>query len=246
MSAHRNRQEIYDRYADAATELIMDQYAEAISESAISAEGSEAFPDALDEKCQKLIRSRLRKQHLHFFSKKLYRITRAAAVLVLCLLGVFAVLFTTVDAVREPVINFFTAQKDGYLEFAAQEGVYSAVIEKEISDDPLRDFLPKEFVLKRFERNSFGGIYALYKNTSGRYVSFSVHSPTSSIHVDNEGAYTEYTKVLSHEAILITKDINQLIWRDPETGIVYHFESDALTGTELIALAEVYEINQNQ
>ena len=246
MSAHRNRQEIYDRYADAATELIMDQYAEAISESAISAEGSGAFPDALDERCQKLIRSRMRKQHLHFFSKKLYRITRAAAVLVLCLLGVFAVLFTTVGAIRVPVINFFIEQKDGYLEFTAQEGVYSGKIEEEISDDPLRAYLPKDYVLKRSERNSLGGIYVLYENASRRFVSFSVHTPTSNIHVDNEGAYTEYTKVLSHEAVLITKDINQLIWRDPETGIVYHFASDALTGTELIALAEVYEINQNQ
>lgn len=245
MSAHRNRQEIYDRYADAATELIMDQYAEALSESA-RAEEQEPVPEALDEKCQKLIRNRLRKQHLHFFSKKLYRITRAAAVLVLCLLGVFAVLFTTVDAVREPVINFFTAQKDGYLEFTAQEGVYSGKIEEEISDDPLRAYLPKDYVLKRSERNSLGGIYVLYENASRRFVSFSVHTPTSSIHVDNEGAYTEYTKVLSYEAVLITKDINQLIWRDPETGIVYHFASDALTGTELIALAEVYEINQNQ
>lgn len=245
MSAHRNRQEIYDRYADAATELMMDQYAEALSESA-RAEEQEPIPEALDEKCQKLIRNRLRKQHLHFFSKKLYRITRAAAVLVLCLLGVFAVLFTTVDAVREPVINFFTAQKDGYLEFTAQEGVYSGKIEEEISDDPLRAYLPKDYVLKRSERNSLGGIYVLYENASRRFVSFSVHTPTSSIHVDNEGAYTEYTKVLSHEAVLITKDINQLIWRDPETGIVYHFASDALTGTELIALAEVYEINQNQ
>lgn len=245
MSAHRNRQEIYDRYADAATELMMDQYAEALSESA-RAEEQEPIPEALDEKCQKLIRNRLRKQHLHFFSKKLYRITRAAAVLVLCLLGVFAVLFTTVDAVREPVINFFTAQKDGYLEFTAQEGVYSGKIEEEISDDPLRAYLPKDYVLKRSERNSLGGIYVLYENASRRFVSFSVHTPTSNIHVDNEGAYTEYTKVLSHEAILITKDINQLIWRDPETGIVYHFASDALTGTELIALAEVYEINQNQ
>ncbi len=245
MSAHRNRQEIYDRYADAATELMMDQYAEALSESA-RAEEQEPMPEALDEKCQKLIRNRLRKQHLHFFSKKLYRITRAAAVLVLCLLGVFAVLFTTVDAVREPVINFFTAQKDGYLEFTAQEGVYSGKIEEEISNDPLRAYLPKDYVLKRSERNSLGGIYVLYENASRRFVSFSVHTPTSSIHVDNEGAYTEYTKVLSHEAVLITKDINQLIWRDPETGIVYHFASDALTGTELIALAEVYEINQNQ
>lgn len=245
MSAHRNRQEIYDRYADAATELIMDQYAEALSESA-RAEEQEPVPEALDEKCQKLIRSRLRKQHLHFFSKKLYRITRAAAVLVLCLLGVFAVLFTTVEAIRVPVINFFIEQKDGYLEFTAQEGVYSGKIEEEISDDPLRAYLPKDYVLKRSERNSLGGIYVLYENASRRFVSFSVHTPTSSIHVDNEGAYTEYTKVLSHEAVLITKDINQLIWRDPETGIVYHFASDALTGTELIALAEVYEINQNQ
>lgn len=245
MSAHRNRQEIYDRYADAATELIMDRYAEALSESA-RAEEQEPIPEALDEKCQKLIRSRLRKQHLHFFSKKLYRITRAAAVLVLCLLGVFAVLFTTVEAIRVPVINFFIEQKDGYLEFTAQEGVYSGKIEEEISDDPLRAYLPKDYVLKRSERNSLGGIYVLYENASRRFVSFSVHTPTSNIHVDNEGAYTEYTKVLSHEAVLITKDINQLIWRDPETGIVYHFASDALTGTELIALAEVYEINQNQ
>lgn len=245
MSAHRNRQEIYDRYADAATELIMDQYAEALSESA-RAEEQEPIPEALDEKCQKLIRNRLRKQHLHFFSKKLYRITRAAAVLVLCLLGVFAVLFTTVEAIRVPVINFFIEQKDGYLEFTAQEGVYSGKIEEEISDDPLRAYLPKDYVLKRSERNSLGGIYVLYENASRRFVSFSVHTPTSNIHVDNEGAYTEYTKVLSYEAVLITKDINQLIWRDPETGIVYHFASDALTGTELIALAEVYEINQNQ
>lgn len=242
MSKPTINEEIYEQYVEAATALIMEQYAvtmrENLCDELLSEEPVEV-PDALDQKCRKLIRRKLAKERRKHARKKLLRFTGYAAAAIIAVFGIGGILFATVDAVRVPIMNLFIDQKDGYLEFRyAEESDW--VFEN--AEDPLAGLLPEGYSLLLLDSSNYGSLTAYYENLQGDILTFNAYADTSLLQVDNEiAANTEKVQILSYNGILIEKNGYQLVWLDTDEGKLYQLTASALSREEMIALAENIE-----
>lgn len=156
MEKYLNSEEIFEQFADAAAALVMDQYVTAMQES-VAAEAEVPLveiPEELDQKCRRLIKKKLAKKQRKYVAKKLLRFTRTAVLTVVILFGVVGILFTTVEAVRVPIINFFLEQKDGYLEIRGGDTNNSYYVGEHSprGDNLLEGLLPADYAV-------FGNIF---------------------------------------------------------------------------------------
>lgn len=242
MSEYKSDQEIYDQFADAATELMMRQYAKAAGKTVMKSAPMQKTSGELDEKRHKLIKKHLRNQQIKTVSKMVLRYSKVAAMFVLMLFGVVAILFTTVEAVRVPIINFFIEQKEGYLEISGAEGEKKPSEERETTaKNPLDGLLPEGYELASYEEYPTGGFTAIYRNTENGYILLSERLNAGSMKVDNENASTEHLTILSYEAVLIGKEEYQLVWLNSDNEQIYRLKVNALSREEIIKLAENIE-----
>lgn len=233
----RNSKEIQDRFADSATAMVMDQYMTDLTENlpAEPDDDSIEISEEFDLKSRKLINRELAKKRWQKIGKKLARGTGAAAIVIVLLLGVFAILFTTVEAFRVPIINFFLDQKEEYLEIAGKDD------NSVNAENPLDGLLPAEYKLESFEKATTGNISILYANPQGEYVIYFSDPYTSTIHLDTENASVEHTLVSGRDAILINKNGYQLTWFNDAGDQVYRLDASSLSKEELIEIAEIIE-----
>lgn len=244
MSEYKSDQEIFDQFAEAATELVMRQYAAAVEQTVLETTPEHKISRELDKKCRKQIKKGLRKQQIKLAAKTVLRYTKRVAMFVLMLFGVVGILFTTVEAVRVPIINFFMEQKDGYLEITSVgEEIYR--IGDASAEDALEGLLPAGYVPVLLEKSTTGGIFAMYENAAGAYIIFSAIPHTGVINVDSENANIEHTAILSYHGVLIQKNEFQLLWENRETGRMCRLEANALSREQIVALAENIEKNQS-
>lgn len=251
MDEYLGNSEIYERFLDAAAALVMDQYGAAVADS-VSRTAAEPveIPEALDKKCRKLIREKLSKERRVRFAKKAMRFTVAAALCVVMLFGVTGILFITVEAVRIPIINFFIAQGNGYIEI----GSGSAHAGSNIFDDgqdsgtntdimaQLASVMPDGYFVTEYTTTKSGGFAGLFESDSSESIYFFADSATKELRVDDERAeFTTKLRILSHEALLIEKDGYQLVWFDEDTSRLYQLSASELTREEVIALAKNIE-----
>lgn len=245
-------EEIYEQYIDAATALIMDQYAAAIQKSIEAEEPGEdiAIPEALDRKCRKLIKKELARKHRKQLAKKALRFTRNIAIVIIMLFGVAGILFATVEAIRIPIINFFIEQKEGYLEITGSEENSENSAEANASEFAernarLKELLPEGYVQVANEVSSTGNASTVYANPAGDRIVFCTNSHRGILHLDTEGAaFSEKTSVGTHEAILIEKNGCHLAWFDSEGKILYQLVSNSMSREEMIDLANNLEKNR--
>ena len=245
MEKYLNSEEIFEQFADAAAALVMDQYVTAMQES-VAAEAEvplAEIPEELDQKCRRLIKKKLAKKQRKHVAKKLLRFTRTAVLTDVILFGVVGILFTTVEAVRVPIINFFLEQKDGYLEIRGGDTNSNRYVEEHSAsaDAILEGLLPADYCLETYDQNSAGGISIMYVNPLGEYIILCVDPYAGTLHVDTEDAVAEYTTISGCEAVLINKDGFQLVWLNVESGQLSRLEATALSREEIINLAENIE-----
>lgn len=236
-----NSEEIYDQYIDATAALLMDRYAAAMQES-MEAEKDEAeIPEELDRKCRKLIRKKLAGKRFRYVLRKLLRMTGAAAMIVVLLFGAVGILFTTVEAVRVPIINFFIEQKDGYLEIGGRGDAASASVAAD-ENDPLAGLLPEGYEIVLYDVSASGNITALYENSRGDAILLDICPGQSVLQIDTEHASASETlQIGAWEAILVEKEGYQLAWLDSDSDLLYHLAATALTREEIIDLAKNIE-----
>lgn len=247
MEKYLNSEEIYEQFADAAAALVMDQYVTAMQES-VAAEAEVPLveiPEELDQKCRRLIKKKLAKKQRKYVAKKLLRFTRTAVLTVVILFGVVGILFTTVEAVRIPIINFFLEQKDGYMEIRGTDMNNDPYAEKFSTrfDNPLEGFLPGDYTKVLHRRSSSGSWATLYEDSSGERICLYIDPYFyGSLHVDTEGAtIPEKIQIASYEAILTEKNGYQLVWLNTDINLFYHLEASDLSREEIISLAENIE-----
>lgn len=232
-------EKIYEQYAEAATALVMEQYAIAMRESICAepqCEEAVNVPDALNKKCRRLIHRRLAKERRKHAGKKLLRFAGCAAAAIIAVFGIGGILFTTVDAVRVPIINLFIDQKDEYIDFFYEKDNDSA---SALSEDPLAGLLPKDYTQIQCNRGSFRNVTIYYKNPQGDTVSLNIHPNPTSLQIDNENAAkTEKVQILSCDGTLIEKNGLQLIWMSSDKQTLFHLSASAMERDEFIALAE--------
>ena len=245
MSKETINENVYEQYIDAATALVMEQYALAMREQ-LQAEENDAesveFPAELDKKCRKLIRKKLAKERGKHIAKRALRFSGVAAALVIALFGIGGILFTTVEAVRIPIINFFVEQRDGYVEVNGAEQNTEAEESNNVDflslENPLADILPEGYELRLYDLNRTGNITAFYENAQGDSITLDVCKNQDVILIDTEDAVQERLKLGSYDAILVEKNGYQLAWLDVETARLFHLNATALSREEIIALAE--------
>lgn len=140
MSEYKSDKELYDQFAEAATALIMRQYATSAGRTVMKTAPMQKTSEELDERCRKQIKRNLRKQQMKVVAKMALRYTKRVAMFIVMLFGIVGILFTTVEAVRVPIINFFIEQKDGYLEITGANDENSLTPSgNKVSTNPLDD-----------------------------------------------------------------------------------------------------------
>lgn len=248
MGKQLSSEEIYEQYIDAATALVMDRYAVAMGERMAASNDEEhlEIPEALDKRCRKLIHKKLAKDHRVYVAKKALRFTTLTAIVVVMLFGVVGILFTTVEAIRVPIINFFVAQKEGFMEISGNEESTSEDAQNggrtSDVDGPLAGLLPEGYVLRIYDVGSTGDTFIVYENENGDIVALNIFPNQSSFQIDTEDASaSERMKIASYDAVLIEKDGYQLAWLDTEEKLLYYLDVSALSRDEIIELAENVE-----
>ncbi len=239
MEIYQSREEIQERFADAAAALVMDRYLSEMQENATQENFSE-IPAALDQKCRKLIKKRLMKKRCKDISINVLHYVKTVAIAIVMLFGIGGILFTTVEAVRVPIINFFIAHTDSYLVIsgASTDGNQDT----DIFSKYIRwDFFPESYDFKYCENTSSGGFLLVYENDANDYIILTVEPSEGTIHVDVENAVSETLSVVGCNAILINKDGYQLVWLNEKTGERLQLDATALSRGEIITLAEKIE-----
>ena len=245
MSKETISENVYEQYIDAANALIMEQYALALRER-VQAEENEAeaveIPAELDKKCRKLIRKKLAKERGKHIAKRALHFSGVAAALVITLFGIGGILFTTVEAVRVPIINFFIEQRDGYVEINGTEPNGAGGFEEDVNflntGNPLEGLLPEGYALKLYDLSSAGNVTAYYENAQGDSITFDVCKSKDIILVDTENAVQEQRKLGPYDALLVEKHGYQLVWLNTDTSQLFHLCVTALSREETLTLAE--------
>lgn len=201
--------------------------------------------EELDERCRKQIKRNLRKQQMKVVAKMALRYTKRVAMFIVMLFGIVGILFTTVEAVRVPIINFFIEQKDGYLDITGEENRDKLLAtEKAETTNLLEELVPNGYTLRMSEENYEGGILCIFENSLGNRIILSEDPHYSEFDVDNENSKMESLTILSYEAVLISKEGFKIVWFVPEKNRICYLESDALSREQIISLAEKLENNR--
>lgn len=234
----RNSEKLYDRYADAVTALVMDQYVTAMAESLAAEERAPVEISAeLDGRCRKLIKKGYAKQLRRSIGKKLLRGTSVAAVVFLVLCGVFAVLFSTVEAIRVPIVNFFIEIQEEEPENSSSPEADAAASGRNY----LEGLTPADYKLAEFSDQD-DMLHILYRNPAGETICFELYPSADASEPDDSGTEAEALTIGGCDAALIAKDgVQRIVWsRDGEESIC-RLETSAISREDLLALAEAIE-----
>lgn len=186
----------------------------------------------------------MKKQRYKRIARKAGRFTCAAALTVVMLFGVVGILFTTVEAVRAPIIRFFIAQKEGHLEITnsgkeTDTRTLTNTADFAEMNARLAKLLPEGYVQTDENVSSMGNTMATYVNSEGGRIVFSIKPQQRTFHFDTEEtASTEKMKIGTYDAILVAKNGYRLIWFDAANNVLYQLITDALSKDEIISIAD--------
>lgn len=239
MKKLRNSDTLYDRYADALTALVMEQYVSALAEALAAEDPAPVEISAeLDARCRKSIKTGCVKVLCRHVGKKLLRGTSVAVIVFLLLCGVFAVLFSTVEAIRVPIVNFFIEIQEEEPEDSGSSPEADAAAS---GRNYLEGLAPADYELTEF-LDQDGTLYILYTNPAGKEICFNLFSKGDSLDSDSNDAATEALMICGCDATLLTKDgKQQVVWSRDEEACICRLEASAMCREDLIALAEAIE-----
>ena len=240
MKQSQNSEKLYEQYADAAAALVMDRYLAALAEYLAAEDCAPVEIGAeLDAKCRRHIKKGLAKRRRRRFGKRLLRALGIGAGVLLLLLGVFAVLVSTVESVRVPVVNYFIDKRESYLEISgAEQGQRAA--QPSASGDVLADLVPPGYELQMFDTAATGDVAIIYAAPQGGQIAYFASPPSGTVQIDTEDAVTEDVTISGREAMLIEKNGFTVVWFG-EDGAVCRLFADALSREEILAMAEAIE-----
>lgn len=240
MKQSQNSETLYEQYADAVVALVMDRYLAALAEYLAAEDCAPVEIGAeLDAKCRRLIKNDLAKRRRRRFGKRLLRALGIGAGVLLLLMGVFAVLVSTVESVRVPVVNYFIDKRESYLEISgAEQGQRAA--QPGASGDVLTDLVPPGYELQMFDTAATGDVAIIYKGPQGGQIAYFASPPSGTVQIDTEDAVTEDVTISGRGAKLIEKDGYTVVWFG-EDGAICRLFADALSREEILAMAEAIE-----
>ncbi len=238
-----NSETLYERYADAVTALVMDRYVTALAESLAAEDRAPVeISAALDQKCRQIIKKGCAKQLRRSIGKKLLHGARVAMFAFLILCGVFAILFSTVEAIRDPIVKFFIEQKKEPPEVPAEEQK-----EYDRSEDVLAGLLPESYEPVECVRSSDGDLTIRYADDGDGIVSYDEYVlENGTYRNDTEDAATEDVNVGGRDALLVERDGFQVVWHSASGDAVCCLEGNRLSREEILAIAEAIESGREE
>lgn len=239
MSKRSIDKQVYDQYVDATVALFMEHYTAALTDTVLAEESSPATcSEGLERRCMEMIRKECAKQRRKEAWKGTKKVLRSAAVILVALLSLSSILFMTVEAFRVPVINFFIEQGDGFWVITGKsedEPIDSAFD----PNDPLAGLLPEGYKLDKVLGGFDNRLFAIYINQNGEKIRFTI-TRVSVITVDSEDApVSKKHQIAGLAGVYVHKDgASQLAWVDKEKSMSYLLSGDAISESELLAIAE--------
>lgn len=231
----------FERYVDATVGLFMEQYTKELA-YALEQEPAEQmpYPAELDRRCLALIQKARKRERLRKFSAVALKALRRVAIILVALLSLASILFVTVEAFREPIIDFFFKEKNGYWEVTGDSQSAAATDGLANMDDPLAGLLPDGYKLEELNQEENGRLFAKYVNSENKTILFIVYSGISITNIDSENVVnSKRCTVNDYDGILIDKDSKtQILWVSDITNKQYRLISNGLESATLLKLAE--------
>lgn len=234
--------ETRDKYVDATVAVFMDQYA-AILDAGIDEELADTkhndFPPELDERCRALIGKEFEKKKKLAFKQSIMRVCRSAAVVAIALLSICSVLFVSVEAFRNPIINFFIEKKDGYWEVSG-ENPENAVPAEIDFNDPLAEIVPSNFELVFIENAwDVGRLFANYSDGAGAEIFFSITPKKGAVQADTEDASAMPFQLFNHNALLSVEGNEiRLTWSNEQEDEIFTLCATNLSEETVLTMGE--------
>lgn len=241
--------EKFASYEDAAAALFMDLYAQSIrlpDAEALQSENSAQF----QSRCSKLFRKYQNHQNGRKLIKGTGRFLKGVAVLVIAALSLSSALFMTVEAVREPIVRFYTKQQDGHMEISVNKDALDytspyqdAPIKSFNEQDPLGFLLPDDYYLDRIDGSMDAPLYSAtyFDKTKDNYIAFSVTASNSYHSIDTDDCKVTEFEISGNMAVM-SEDIENgcivLVWYNAYLDKFLELTATDFTGEELILMAE--------
>lgn len=232
-----------ERLEEAMVAAFMDRYAQALTEEIdkkIEECAGDAFPEELDKRCRALIQREYTKAKRQKHMKRILRALSSAAVVAVVLVGLFSVLFVSVEAFRLPVMNYFLEKTDRYWHVSSQPIVW--VPERINPENPLENIIPDDFMLVHVDGEwESGNFNAEYFNGRKSKVTLMVFPSGGMGQIDTEGAYITQCEIGGYPAVMATEDYAvRLMWTDESTSSVYTILTMYIAEDVVINIAEEF------
>lgn len=241
--------EVFDRYMEASVELFMECYARTITVNTDD-DLPEDCSSQLQDKCKALIKATHRRQKLIGFLKGTKRVLKSVAVLAIAFLSLSSVLFMTVEAVREPVLDFYIKQKDGHIEISSDRyaldytpSYQNAPIVAFNEQDPLGFLLPEDFccdsIVGAVDEQMYSATY--FDTNRENYIDFSISVPESYYSIDTDDCVVTEFEISGNMAVMsedLVYNSVVLMWYNAHLDKLLSLTATSFTGKELILMAE--------
>ena len=240
----KHTENIREQYEEAAFALLMNEYAQQQGEALLrefeeAEESLSEFPDALDESCRALMRKHFEKQRRTVCFNRIMSSTKRAASIAIAVLGVFSALIVSVEAFRNPVMNFILERHETYTAILNGDENQEGTENKRQDSSAIIyivDAMPDGYELTRYVESDSGGLVSLFKNNAGEKIYFEKQSVGGYQTVDTEGAEAQETTVGEFEGLIYPRDGWMLLWFDTDAGFYYHLRTTAFDKETTIAL----------
>lgn len=228
---------------EAIVAAFMDQYAQALDagiDRKIEECAGDAFPEELDKRCRALIEQANRKAKNKKRIKSALRVLRSAAVVTVVLVGLFSVLFVSVEAFRIPILNFFIEKTDRYWE---------------ITDTPKGDFIPIGYdpedplggIIGNFTLTSLtgsvesGDLMAIYNSGDDVEIVLFAEFSCGNTQIDGEGATITEITVAGHAGQMFAEgDRVNLTWLDENIDRIFVICTQNIAEEAVVYVAEEF------
>ena len=213
-----------ERLEEAMVAAFMDRYAQALTEEIdkkIEECAGDAFPEELDNRCRALIEQANRKAKNKKRIKSALRVLRSAAVVAVVLVGLFSVLFVSVEAFRIPLMNFFIEKTDRYWEVSGSRNRIE-IPDVFNPEDPLDSVIPDNFILNTISGEwSEGFLSANYNDQGVASICFIAFPADGEVLIDTQGANSKLCKVLDYDAVKSVEDnFVRITWLDADRSLM--------------------------
>lgn len=233
-----------EQLEEAAVAVFMEQYAKAldagIDKKMEECEGEE-FPPELEKRCRALIEKEYAKTKNEKRRKGVMRILQKAAIVVVALLSLSSVLFMTVEAFRQPIMNFFIEKTDRYWQMTANPDK-DTMPDAYNPENPLDGIIFDGFELTHLSGSvASGDLIAKYSYEDEAFITLFANFSLGNLQVDGENAVVTDAKVAGHKAHLYVKDDSiRLAWLDEDISRAFSICAVNVTEETVAYIAEAF------